>query len=347
MTSIPNHPPARARGVTWDFSAPTGRRGVTWDFAAPRRGVTWDFSSLPLTRRLAAAAIAVTCLLSAMAIIRPADPGPAAAVAALVDHAAAALGGGSTATSTSTSGGNSLDEVRAVVGATSSSFDGTGIGVALIDTGVATVAGLERVVAGPNFSSDAVASDGFGHGTHLASIIAGNGTVAGRPFTGVAPDARLVSVDVADAAGDTHVARMVAALDWVVATKDQTGVRVVDLAFSAPAGPEAQQLSDAVERAWRAGVVVVVAAGNHGEITVPANSPYVINVGAVDTRGTVSIDDDVIASFSPSGTGARGIDLVAPGRSLVGLNAVGSVADREHQDAVIDGALIKGTGTSQ
>jgi serine protease AprX len=129
-------------------------------------------------------------------------------------------------------------------------------------------------------------------------------------------------------------------------------IRVLNLAYGTDSIQPYQldPLSYAIEQAWRAGIVVVVAAGNDGSSALlrnPATNPYVIAVGALDTNDTNITGDDFITGFTNCGTKARTVDVVAPGRSILGLRAPGSLADAEHPEARIDGRLFKGSGTSQ
>ena len=250
---------------------------------------------------------------------------------------------------------------------------GRGVGVALIDTGVARVPGLDtpgKVVDGPDlsFSSQDGATrhvDGFGHGTHMASIIAGrDASVApGKEkepgaFVGMAPDATLVNVKVGAADGAADVSQVIAAVDWVVANRDATNTRVINLSYGLDSTlpSTTDPLAHAVENAWRAGIVVVVAAGNDGErgattLTMPAADPYVIAVGSSDHAGSNDPKKRVLGTWTNPGTDARRPDLLAPGRSVVGLRAPGSQADVQHPEGLVTGdstgRLFRGTGTSQ
>ncbi|MFW2381919.1 MAG: S8 family serine peptidase [Acidimicrobiales bacterium] len=235
---------------------------------------------------------------------------------------------------------------------------GQGIDVALIDTGVAPVQGLDapgKVLYGPDLSNEGEVQnlatlDTYGHGTHIAGIIAGNdGTADG--FKGMASDSRIVSVKVAGATGETHIAQVIAGIDWVVEHKDSDGlnIRVLNLSL----GREGVQdrmtdpLSAAVERAWDAGIVVVVAAGNRSNdsdgLDSPAISPYVIATGALNGRNV----RDNVPTWSSAGDGERDPDLVAPGASIVSLRVPGSTLDQAYPDAVVGDRFMKGSGTSQ
>ena len=192
------------------------------------------------------------------------------------------------------SGVVTLDELRDDVLDDVGLDAGTGVDVALIDTGVAPVTGLDgdKVLHGPDLSFEGSAADvayldTHGHGTHMAGIIAGDR--AGHE--GIAPGARIVSVKVAGHDGLTTVPQVVAAIDWVVEhrTTDGLNIRVLNLSLGQQGVDShiGDPLSAAVERAWDAGIFVVVAAGNDGEtqahLDSPAIDPYVMAVGAVDS----------------------------------------------------------------
>jgi serine protease AprX len=226
--------------------------------------------------------------------------------------------------------------------------DGRGVDVALVDTGVADAPGLgSAVVRRADLTAEAATRaaglDGFGHGTHLAGIVAG-----------LAPGAGVVSVKVADHRGATDLRTLVAGVDWVIRHRSTGGrnIRVLNLSLGVAATDgDLAPLGAAVERAWRAGIVVVVAAGNGGRAAAgldrPATEPFVLAVGASDSRGTADRSDDAVASFSSRGDARRVPDLVAPGTSVVSLRAPGSEADRRAPAARVGRSGFRGTGTSQ
>jgi serine protease AprX len=262
-----------------------------------------------------------------------------------------------------------LDHVAAVIGADrmySRGVTGKGVGVALIDTGVVPVRGLTsgNVVNGPDlsFESQSVSQrhlDTFGHGTHMAGIIAGHdpsGLLSSGEFQGIAPGARLTSLKVATTQGAVDVSQVIAAVDWVVAHRNDdpnNPIRVLNLSYGTD-GVQAYQLdplTHAVENAWRAGIVVVVAGGNSGtaspKLNNPAYDPYVLAVGAADTKDTVAASDDLVPAFSSRGDATRRVDLVAPGRSIKSLRDPGAYLDEAHPDARVDTRYFKGSGSSQ
>jgi subtilisin family serine protease len=250
-------------------------------------------------------------------------------------------------------------------------FTGDGVGVALIDSGVAPVRGLltrGKVVNGVDLSFESQSPhlrhlDTFGHGTHMAGIIAGRDPkmqswYRGRgptPFLGMAPDSHIINVKVSDAMGATDVSQVIAAIDWVVQHRNDRGlnVRVLNLSFGTDGVQDYRldPLSHAVEVAWRKGIVVVAAAGNGGygsnKLNNPAYDPYVLAVGAADGNGTYAYADDTIPPFSSCGDALRHPDLVAPGKSVASLRSFSSSADLLYPSGRVGTRFFRGTGTSQ
>jgi serine protease AprX len=235
-------------------------------------------------------------------------------------------------------------------------YNGAGVTVAVLDTGVSPVSDLgNRVLARVDLTPEHDGVDHFGHGTHMAGTIAGDGNAQGN-WVGVAPGANIVSVKVAGANGATDVSVVIAGLQWILNNKDKYGIRVLNLSF----GTDSQQsylidpLDYAVEQVWFAGIFVAVAAGNRGPgpgtIDKPADDPYALSVGAIDLNNTSIKDDDTIASFSARGPTQDGLakpGILAPGVTIVSNRAVGSTIDQAFPDARIGTGYFKGTGTSQ
>src|SRR4051812_7020405 len=258
---------------------------------------------------------------------------------------------------------------------------GRGVTVAVLDSGVAAVPGLDapgKVVRGPDLSLESnsetiLSHDTFGHGTHMAGIIAARDDVeaeakSGTPKAGdatdqlgVAPDAQLLALKLASTDGSTDVSQIIAALDWVAEHRTDNGmnVRVVNLSFgtSSPQAYQVDPLAAAAEHAWRKGLVVVVSGGNGGRdaagLTDPAIDPYVIAVGSSDPHHKVDgwAKNPNVAEYSSRGTSERHVDLLAPGRSVVGLRDPGSYVDVNNPEGRVSGdpdnRLFRGSGTSQ
>jgi serine protease AprX len=256
---------------------------------------------------------------------------------------------------------------------------GQGVGVALLDSGVNQVAGLDgagKVTFGPDLSIEGngvlTQQDTFGHGTFMAGIIAGRGEtspssdLSNAPANvqlGVAPDAGLLAMKLATTDGSVDVSQVIAALDWVTqhpVLPNGTRVRVINLSYGTDSAQAYQldPLAAAAENAWHHGIVVVTSAGNNGpgtgRLSDPAIDPYVIAVGATDSNNSVDGWDSsaaTLASFSQVGSAERGVDLVAPGTSLVSTRAPGSFIDVNNPSGLVagdtSGQLFRGSGTSE
>ena len=221
--------------------------------------------------------------------------------------------------------------------------NGQGVGVAVVDSGISPHAALvNKVVANVStIAGDPSVSDAFGHGTHVAGIIAGNSTAAqsvtGLFNGGVAPGVQLVNVRVLGADGTGRTSDVIAGIQWAVAHRAQYNIRVINLSLGHPVMEPAatDPLCEAVSQAFQAGIVVVAAAGNDGVsasgqqilggINSPGNSPWAITVGSLNTWGTAKRTDDTVTTYSSRGParydGAVKPDVAAPGNKIVSLEA--------------------------
>ena len=271
---------------------------------------------------------------------------------------------------------NSMYRTTAYTGATAwwtAGYTGAGVDVAVIDTGVSPVEGLAtpgKIVYGPDLSlesqnPDLRNLDTNGHGTFMAGLIAGKdgdlaspyATAPSSVYRGMAPDARIVSLKVGVADGGADVSQVIAAIDWVVQHKNDNdlNIRVLNLAYGTNSDQDYQDdpLAFAVEQAWKAGIFVVAATGNEGyvarvgSLTNPAYDPLILAVGATDSMNTMSNLDDVVASFSSTGSPARYVDMVAPGAHIVGLRVPNSYIDLNHPEGRVDERRFRGSGTSE
>ena len=228
--------------------------------------------------------------------------------------------------------------------------DGSGVGVAIIDSGVATTTDLRdsRIVGWKDFVNNKKAPyDDAGHGTFVAGLIAGDGTAslplenggyATMQFRGVAPAANVIGIKVLGSTGQGRASAVMAGVLWAVVHKNDYGIRVINLSIgSNPVAPvQYDPIAQAVELAWKHGITVVCAAGNEGEfgpggILSPGNSPYVLTVGASDTRQTATLADDVMTYYSSIGPTLfdefAKPDVVAPGNRLISVRKSGSYID--------------------
>jgi len=246
---------------------------------------------------------------------------------------------------------------------------GRGIGVAVLDSGIAAHPDLgARLVASVDFTSGTpgeplvAPADAGGHGSHVAGLVAGDGTASAGAFTGVAPGANVIDVRVIGSSGATNVSSVLRGMQWVLANRAVYNIRVVNMSLGAPATLSYREdpLAAAAEVLTFAGIAVVVAAGNSGPgastIMTPGYDPFVITVGAIDDNGTAALADDMPASWSSRGTTAFDAlakpDLVAPGRRMVSLRAPGSTLDQLYPDRQVAGtdpllpAYFRMSGTS-
>jgi serine protease AprX len=233
---------------------------------------------------------------------------------------------------------------------------GMGVGVAVIDSGIAQHSDFaSRVTVNLNFCSTATSpADQFGHGTVVAGIIGGNGTASNGQYIGIAPQVTLLNLRVNDATGAAATSDIMNAILWVVNNQSTFNIRVLNLSLisSVAESYTTSPLDAAVEYAWLKGIAVVVAAGNLGPnsaLYAPANDPYVITVGATDDAGTVTAADDTLAAFSSYGVTQDGFikpDLVAPGRHLVSTVAAGSTIATTYPQNLVGTQYVMLSGTS-
>jgi serine protease AprX len=243
-------------------------------------------------------------------------------------------------------------------------LDGTGVGIAVIDSGVfghddlKNAAGTaSRIVYNESFiPGDPSTNDAYGHGTHVAGILAGNGKDSASGYSvqyvGIAPNANIINLRVLDSTGSGSDSQVIAAIQRAIALKSTYNIRVINLSLGRPVFESytLDPVCQAVEAAWQAGIVVVVAAGNdgrnnsygiqgYGTINAPGNDPNVITVGATKTNGTATRLDDTVASYSSKGPTLLDHvvkpDLVAPGNRIVSLEAPGSTLAVQNSNLVV------------
>ena len=255
-------------------------------------------------------------------------------------------------------------------------LDGTGIGVAVIDSGIADLSDMHgrkknynsNVIYGQDFTGLGSANDDYGHGTHIAGIIAGTGAKSRGlnskyTFKGIAPNVDLINLRVLDQNGSGTDSEVIEAIQRAIELRNTYNIRVISLSLGRPVWESYTQdpLCQAVEQAWQAGITVVVAAGNYGRdnaagtfgygtITAPGNDPYVITVGAMNTKSTADRTDDVIASYSSKGPSLVDQvvkpDLVAPGNLIISLYAPGETLSQQHPANIVSYSLYQTDGSS-
>jgi serine protease AprX len=260
---------------------------------------------------------------------------------------------------------------------TSYTLDGTGVGIAVIDSGVdaSHTSFLDksngvRVVRSVDFTGENRTDDPYGHGTHVAAAAAGNGRISNGAYTGIAPNASIINLRVLNKDGMGTTAALLSALDWTLQHGAENNIRVVNLSVGTPAVDSYKNdpLCRAVRKLVDAGVVVVVAAGNngknssgqkvYGQIHSPGDEPAAITVGASNTFGTDGRSDDAVTTYSSRGptrgswTDAAGVkhydnlikpDLVAPGNKMIYAQAVNNllVTQNPQLDAAVSPVAVR------
>ena len=272
---------------------------------------------------------------------------------------------------------NSMNTTTSVTGAKywwNAGWTGAGVDVAVIDTGVSPVPGLDtpgKVIYGPDLSMESQAPnlaqlDTNGHGTIMAGLIAGKDSSVTAPYSaapatayrGMAPDSRIVALKVANADGGVDVTQVIAAIDWVVQHKNDNGmnIRVLNLSYGTNSTQDSavDPLAYAVEQAWKHGILVVAAAGNSGFVakaglTNPARDPLILGVGGFDAKGTSLKSDDSAGIYTASAASStdRRPDVVAVGSRLQGLRVPGSFVDTTHPEGRLGDRYFRGSGTSE
>jgi serine protease AprX len=237
--------------------------------------------------------------------------------------------------------------LRQSLGVDTTSLTGRGVGVAVIDSGLEMSSEFSyRVTASYDFRNGgtvivptSLSSDEYGHGTHVAGTIGGSGALSNNnAYHGLAPKVKFVILKVLDRNGAGYTSDVIRAVDFAVANRSSLGIDIINLSLGhpifEPAGSD--PLVQAVERASKAGVIVVAAAGNYGKnpttglpgyagITSPGNASSAITIGAVDIKGTVVHSDDRIPDYSSSGPTWYDAflkpDVISPGHNIVAVAA--------------------------
>ena len=271
-----------------------------------------------------------------------------------------------TTTQLLTNGGVSVDATGAREARSRYGVTGAGVTVAIIDSGLQPSPDVPstRIKAFVDFVNRYDrAYDDYGHGTHVAGIIAGSGAKVEGKFTGVAPGASIVALKVLDSKGQGTTSNVLAALEWVRVNHRAYNIRVVNLSLGHPIYEKAayDPLVMAVEELTRRGIVVVAAAGNlgklkttgqimYGSVTSPGNAPSAITVGAANTNGTLFRSDDVVADFS--GRGPTRLDktikpdVVAPGYAVGSLVSPYSYLKLAYPAMMLSAGYMRLNGTS-
>ncbi|HLN65286.1 MAG TPA: S8 family peptidase [Symbiobacteriaceae bacterium] len=240
-------------------------------------------------------------------------------------------------------------------------YKGAGVTVAVVDSGIFASSATSSDFGGRtlvNLSFNPATNytiDKFGHGTHVAGIIGGDGKNSAGQYVGIAPEVNLLNLKYSLDDGTANERHLISALQWVYDNQSRYNIRVVNI--SSTMGAEQSYMESptaaAVEQLWFAGVVVVVSAGNRGGEScsvcyAPASDPYVITVGAVDDAGTAALTDDFAKAWSSSGTTMDGHskpDVMAPGAHIIAYMPNGDLRTNNPTN-VVDKNYFKMGGTS-
>jgi len=258
--------------------------------------------------------------------------------------------------------------LRDALGLPAMNPDAAGVGVAVIDSGISPdVDFAGRITAFYDFTAGGVATapiDPYGHGTHIAGIIASSGADSSHAqYRGLAAHARLIGLRVLDDEGAGQTSQVMQAINFAIAQREALGIDVINLSLGHPIYEPADTdpLVGAVEAAVRSGIVVVASAGNFGYnratgqtgyagITSPGNAPSAITVGALRTANTTMRDDDSVAPYSSRGPSwydaTAKPDLVAPGDGIISNATPDSTLYTMYPSVRVDTSHIRLNGTS-
>ena len=269
-------------------------------------------------------------------------------------------------------GGSPTVASGAAVAASTYGVNGNGIGVAVIDSGIEDRPDLHsNIVKVVDYVDVGKTNKGdpYGHGTHVAGVIAGSGKSSSGVYAGVATESRLIDLRVLDDNGRGYVSDVIAAIEWAVANQNSKGwdgralnIRVINMSLGHQPyeSADTDPLTLACRKAVGAGIVVVVAAGNYGSdvnknvvyggITSPGTEPSVITVGAMRTWGTDVRTDDSVAPYSSRGpTFADNFvkpDITAPGSNVVSVLSPNCTLVKNNPQLYVDSSYMMLSGTS-
>lgn len=216
-------------------------------------------------------------------------------------------------------------------------YSGKGVTVAIIDTGISlhtdfTIA-KKRIIKFVDLINDKnMPYDDNGHGTFVASILAGNGIASGGRYSGIAPECNIISIKALEKNGETSSSNILRAMQWIYDNKDKYNIKVVCMSFGSTPSGRNDPLQMGAEVLWNSGVTVVAAAGNSGpereSIKSPGISPKIITVGGIDDKrvdGKYDIKSFEIAKFSSRGPAGYFYkpDCLAPAIDITGASVKG------------------------
>jgi serine protease AprX len=260
------------------------------------------------------------------------------------------------------------DQATNVPAAWSAGYNGAGIGVAVIDSGIndshpdlwnakethSRVVYHQDFTGTPTTNYSGAQYDLYGHGTHVAGILGGNGYLSSGNYEGVAPAVTMVDLRALNALGVGTDSSVIAAIQEAIALQNRYNIQVINLSLGRGIYESYTQdpLCQAVEAAWQSGIVVVVAAGNYGRVsidgsdgygtvTAPGNDPFVITVGAMNSTGSTEQSAEVMTSYTSKGPTTYDHvvkpDIMAPGNNIVSLAAPGATLEALFPAQLVNG----------
>jgi serine protease AprX len=221
---------------------------------------------------------------------------------------------------------------------------GKDVTVAVIDTGIYPHPDIkDRIIEFVDFVNNKNgvenAYDDNGHGTHCAGLVASDGSKANGNYKGPAYEANLIGIKVLDKMGSGSLSNIVKAIYWCIKNKDKYNIKVLSMSLGASSVIKEKDdiIAKAVEDATKAGLVVVIAAGNSGPLSETVGTPGIsqaaITVGAYDDKNTPSLKDDTPAFFTSKGPTPVDKedkpDIASPGVEVVSLRSPISTIDKE------------------
>ncbi len=203
---------------------------------------------------------------------------------------------------------------------------GQGIGIAVVDTGL---------TKHPDYRSRITAwydtlygrpepYDDNGHGSHVAGIAAGNGSLSRGKYLGIAPEAELIGIKVLNHKGNGTIHDIMNGLQWILRNQERLRIRIVNISIGTndeKAYQEDSAFVRKVNQLWDAGIVVIAAAGNKGpaphSISAPGNSRKVITVGSYDPDTSKQQEESSHSGIGPTFSCIKKPDVVAPGSQII------------------------------
>lgn len=244
-----------------------------------------------------------------------------------------------------------MDLVRRMIGCDEAyrrKIYGNGVGIAVLDSGVAKHVDLQgRVKVFRDYVKGRQQPyDDNSHGTHIAGIVCGSGMRSKGRYMGVAPLSHLIICKVLNDKGDGDVESVIRAIDWIVEHAKMYQIRIINISVGAcpkEADSEEEILLEAVEYAWSKGIVVVAAAGNngpdYGTVTTPGISRKIITVG---TLGTSQTKHKEYSGRGPTRICVMKPEIVSPGNEIVscnGRNSYKKMSGTSMATPVVTGAI--------